>query len=277
MKIGQYVNYEINDVIITNSGNTYEVLECLGYGGNGVVHNCIGLDGNEYAVKFLLKTSKKNKMRFQQEINLLKKISHPNVIHFYDEGEVEGASKDETISIPFFVMEKAETNLVDYIKANESIRYEHYASQFRGLFEGLAKIHEYALHRDIKPENILIKGDRWIISDFGLCEFINDEHKDITRVYEKVGPAMWISPEAINDFYFGMDSIKPYSDVYQIIMVIIFSVTKRFPGGIINEPISELTPEISNLFLKSISNNPNERPIDGKDLLDKYNMITIGS
>lgn len=80
----------------------------------------------------------------------------------------------------------------------------------------------------------LIKGETWVLSDFGLCEFLNsDEHCDITGENEKVGPIFWMSPEAVKKYYFGINEIGTYSDVYQMGMIFAFVLMKRFPGGIL--------------------------------------------
>ena len=54
----------------------------------------------------------------------------------------------------------------------------------------------------------MIKGETWVLSDFGLCKFFEpEEERELTHVNEKVGPAFWMSPEAITSFYFGKDLI----------------------------------------------------------------------
>lgn len=266
-----------DDTVLANSGRSYEITDCIGTGGNGVVYECIDSSGSEYAIKFLMHMSNKNISRFQQEILLMKKVHHPHIINYIDNGIVEALDqKDNSVDIRFVIMEKADKNLVDYLKDINNLDYNIYSAQFRGLCEALEELHKYAIHRDIKPENILIKGETWVLSDFGLCEFLNEEeHKDLTRTYEKVGPALWMSPEAINGYYFGTDLIGTYSDVFQLCLVFAFVLTKNYPGGIISTSNNlNTTPPIRDLIIASLSNDINCRPKDGHDLVTRYNAAT---
>ena len=242
MQMDLYYNcksFKIEDELKTVN-NSYELTTEIGRGGNGVVCECIDREGNYYAVKFLLRTSKVAASRFNQEIDLLKRFKNPHIISYVDNGTITITEKLDkqykSISIPFLIMEKAENNLLKLLQDNEEIPYNVYIAQFRGLCGALKELHDVAIHRDIKPENILIKGDRWILSDFGLCSAIDNSLKnDLTKENEKVGPQFWISPEAVDKFYFGdnaTDKIDTYSDVYQLCMVFIFVINKKYPGGI---------------------------------------------
>ncbi len=73
------------------------------------------------------------------------------------------------VDVHFVIMEKADENLISYLKSHDTIGYETYAAQFRSLCEALESLHQHAIHRDIKPENILVRGETWVLSDFGLC------------------------------------------------------------------------------------------------------------
>ena len=131
-------------------------------------------------------------------------------------------------------------------------------------------------YKHIKPENVLIKGETWVISDFGLCTFLDpEEHREITKPNEKVGPAFWMSPEAVDCSYFHSDLIGTYSDVFQLCAVFVFVLTKRFPGGIIQESNNlNTTPEIREVLIRSLSNDYSQRPADGSELVVQYNNAT---
>ncbi len=266
--------------VTANSGLSYEISDRLGAGGNGVVYECIDQSGMLYAVKFLLHFTEKSKKRFEQEISLMKRLHHPHIIRYIDDGFVKlGDNKHSNREqrALFVIMEKADKNLKDLLYQSSKVPYDTYAPQFRGLCEALMEIHQFAIHRDIKPENILIKGETWVLSDFGLCEFLNtDEHCDITGENEKIGPIFWISPEAVNKYYFGTNEIGTYSDVYQMGMIFAFVLLRKFPGGILDEGnFANVDGAIVNAILKTLANDYTKRPETGGALLELINNATI--
>lgn len=271
--------YYTDQEVEGESGQYYDLDERLGAGGNGVVYKCISQDGTEYAVKILMHKTNKSTQRFAQEVELMRKVSNDHVIRYVDKGEIHLRTAGKGFNAPFVIMELAEQNLLDYIKENSQLTYEAYVPQFRGLCEGLKEIHKYAVHRDIKPENILIKGEKWILSDFGLCDFLaQDEKQDITRPNEKVGPIYWISPEAVNYAVFNKDEIGTWSDVYQLGLVFAFVLLRRYPGGVFSESETlNTTMPIKKVVFDSISNNYIRRPKNGAALLEAFNSATINA
>lgn len=274
------VFYFDGEEVLGKSGFYYEICDRIGAGGNGAVYECIDQSGTLYAIKFLLNFTEKSKKRFKQEISLMQRLNHPHIISYVDDGLIKlkgNRHSDQEQETLFLIMERADSNLKDLLSSTVKLSYDIYASQFRGLSEALMEIHKYAIHRDIKPENILIKGETWVLSDFGLCEFLHmDEHCDITQEKEKVGPIFWISPEAVNKYYFGLDEIGTYSDVYQLGMIFAFVLMGRFPSGVIDKcDLLNSTESIASVVLRTLSNNYSKRPQDGRDLLRMVNDATI--
>ena len=121
---------------------------------------------------------------FQREVKLLKSMHGDHITKYHGAlGRVtvrHNKASYETRQMPFVVMELADCNLQDVIREEGPLSYERYAGQFRGLAEALASLHDQAVHRDIKPENILVAGERWLLSDYGLCTFVNPDEEDLT-------------------------------------------------------------------------------------------------
>lgn len=229
-----------------SNGHVYMVEEQIGSGGNAVVCQCTDeRDGVIYAVKFLTNLRDSKRLpRFQLETQLIEKLGrtqHDHLIKFIASGEAKSLSYDHKkkqqvqIAMPFFVMERASMTLRGFLESSVSpITQEIYNAQFRGLVGALEILHEYAIHRDIKPDNILVVGERWAISDFGLCELIEpSEGIDLTRVGEIPGPRFWLSPEANNRSVGLAEEISSASDVFQLAAVFWWVVTRRHPSGIL--------------------------------------------
>lgn len=268
----------IADELKAVSGLTYEIGEFINRGGNAAVYECINSNGDLFAIKFLLNLSDKMIIRFEREINTLKSLKHPHIIGYVDSGVVESIdAKDKTLTIPFLIMERADKNLFDFMKNTTEIGYEIYAPQFRGLSEALGILHNIAIHRDLKPENILVKGERWLISDLGLCSFLDDEANiDLTREHEKIGPKYWLSPEAINKWLFSSDEIDKSSDVFQLCAVFWFVITRRHPLGLIcTDDFIGYNEEICDVIIKSMSYCRSKRPSDGFQLYQEICDATI--
>ncbi len=242
----------------------------IGQGGNAVVYRCRDVDsGEDYAIKIQMAAGDNREKRFRREIHLLQKSNHAQLMSCVSSGIIMLRKKKEAkIPHEFVIMPLAEQNLNDLVQHQDEgnlFPFEVLAGQFRGLSEALAVLHESAIHRDIKPENILIRGDMWMLADFGLCKFLaSEEHDvDITLDNEKVGPKYWMSPESMNRMIGNNDEITKASDVFQLASVFWFATTKRHPTGIVKASDWRGPHEIFEVLESALSHDPHSRPQDG--------------
>lgn len=232
--------------IVGANGKTYTIEEQIACGGNAVVCECGDeADGTVYAVKFLTNNSGKNRAeRFEIERKLMEDLSaikHDHLIAYVTCGRansirVDARQNQYKVALPFVIMEIANCSLRDFIiKQNkEPIGFEIYSAQFRGLVSALELLHRQAIHRDIKPENILVVGERWVISDFGLCSLLDTcGGEDLTPDWQIPGPRFWMSPEANNRSIGLPVEISFASDVFQLAAVFWWVVNRRHPSGIL--------------------------------------------
>lgn len=238
-------SYLVPDRIVARDGFYYAIEDRLGAGGNGVVHQCTReVDGEIYAIKFLTSLDDaRRRARFEREKGIMAALSgvpHDHLIRVITDGVVMASQRikrrEFEKEMPFVVMEKADQSLREFIKKEGyPISSAVYMAQFRGLVSGLEVLHQHAVHRDIKPDNILVVGERWVISDFGLCAVVGEagDGSDLTRHWEVVGPRFWMSPEA-NNRSIGLDEeITFASDVFQLAAVFWWVVNRRHPSGIL--------------------------------------------
>ena len=112
--------------------------------------------------------------RFVQEAKAAAALSHPNIAHIYEVGEIDGT---HYIAMEF-VDGDTFTAKMQHDKCSIAILL-NYLSQ---VAEGLAKAHAAGIvHRDLKPDNIMITRDGYAkILDFGLAKLIENQSSTIT-------------------------------------------------------------------------------------------------
>jgi serine/threonine-protein kinase len=255
----------IDDQIIGDDKNIYIVGERIAAGGNAVVHECNEkLSGDSFAVKFQVELRERRRERFQREVELLREFNDPHIIRFVASGTVRGVragrvrGRGNSEELPFVILAKASTDLAKHAKTSQQISPATYLAQFIGLAKALVRINEKALHRDIKPENILVVGDAWVISDFGLCD-LQEGGPDLSRVNEKIGPALWMSPEAFNKNLGCPDVIDQTSDVFQLTSVFWYATCGRHPTGIVRDTDWRGPTELFPIMEKALLHNCQNR------------------
>lgn len=248
--------------------------ESLGSGGNAIVYGCRNVgSGEAFAIKIQTNTQPERLCRFNREEQLLCSLRHEQLMSCIGSGEIVLKShKFGSEPHPFVIMPRAESNLADLVnREHKDLSFDRIAGQFRGLSEALAVLHEHALHRDIKPENILIRGETWILSDFGLCKFLDPDENgpDVTMENEKIGPVFWMSPESMNRALGRGDEITQASDVFQLAAVFWFAATKRHPTGIVKSSDWPGPPKMFEVLESALSHDPQSRPKDGTEFHER--------
>ena len=174
----------------------------LGKGTFGIVYEAKNLIFNsKVALKVIPKNARMKYELIKNEIDILKKLMHPNIVRIYEFYE----SKNSFYLVNEFCPCGELYNYINKTILNE----EQLAVIFYQVFSGLTYLHENnILHRDLKPENLLIskiekdlkdnKEYFWIqIIDFGTAKiFENDKDENLV-----VGTPYYIAPEVLNKHY----------------------------------------------------------------------------
>lgn len=279
--------YLIPDQVIGSDGFKYTVIGMLGQGGNGAVFECENaVTGETFALKVLLNPKSPRNKRFEREIQIISGLNHEHIITYVTHGKASishlsrpqynrrNPPNPKPFNTLFVVMRKADSNLREFlIKDVYPLRFENYYGQFVGLAKALTQLHSIAIHRDIKPENILISGDIWQISDFGLCALIEETEEQLTRADEAVGPKYWMSPEAISKAMGLGDAINCCSDLFQLASVFWFVVTRRPPIGILTMEDWSGPPSLGHLLLETLQHNPSRRPKSTTEFLQQLEEV----
>ena len=182
--------------------NRYRIIGLLGKGGMGEVFKAEDVKLNQtVALKFLPAKWEKDKnalARFHAEVRNARQISHANVCHVFDIGEIEGK---HFLSMEFIDGDDLSSLLrrIGRLPSDKAIEIA------RQLCFGLAAIHEAGiLHRDLKPANVIIdsKG-KARITDFGIAGI----EEELTGGEIRVGTPAYMSPEQIT----GREVTQPQS------------------------------------------------------------------
>ena len=199
--------------------------------------------------------------RFRREVQLARKITHPNICRIFDLFQHQPASEAAAPPVVFVTMELLEgETLRDLMKRQGRFTVQQALPLALQMAEALAAAHAVGIvHRDFKSNNVMIlpaktPGDspRAVVTDFGLAYTANDDEAatniSISAPGDILGTPDYMAPEQIQ----GGD-VTPASDVYALGIVLYEMVT-----GV--RPFAASTPMAS--ALKRISGPPPQTPRD---------------
>ncbi|MGA8846572.1 MAG: protein kinase, partial [Nocardioides sp.] len=130
--------------------------------------------------------------RFVREARAAARLSHPNVVAVYDQGDDDGTV--------FLVMELiAGHTLRDTLTKESPMAPSRALALLEPVVSALAAAHRSGLiHRDVKPENVLIADDgRVKVADFGLAKAISAETQHTATQGVLIGTVSYLAPELV--------------------------------------------------------------------------------
>jgi len=170
----------------------YRLGRKLGQGGMGAVYEALDTDTQQSAaVKVLapaLAAEEGFRVRFEAEIESLKKLRHPNIVRLYGYGEQEGTL--------FYAMELVRgTSLEDELRGGRRFDWRETTQLAIKLCRALKHAHDHGvIHRDIKPANLLLTAEGEIkLSDFGIARLFGNTR--MTSDGGVLGTAEYMAPE----------------------------------------------------------------------------------
>ncbi|XP_050363577.1 receptor-like serine/threonine-protein kinase SD1-8 isoform X2 [Argentina anserina] len=189
----------------------------LGEGGYGPVYKGKLLqERQEIAVKRLSKISRQGLEEFKNEVSLICKLQHRNLVRLL------GCciEAEESILIYEFMPNNSLDSFIFDSSKQVLLDWERRVNIIEGISQGLLYLHKYSrlriIHRDLKTSNILLDCDmNPKISDFGMARIVGDD--DIRGQTKRVvGTIGYMSPEYAMD---GLFSEK--SDVFSFGVIIL--------------------------------------------------------
>ena len=262
-----------------NPSDKYVKGKRIGSGTFGVVFEAKNIIFNNLvAMKVIPKQVDMDNLYIKNEIDILKKLSHPNIVRIFEFYE----STNNFYLINEFCDGGELFNMINKNNFNE----QQLSIIFYQVFSGLCYLHENKIfHRDLKPENILISQKEkdlltdeeylWIkIIDFGTAKIFEKNKKERAIV----GSAYYIAPEVLNQDY------NEKCDTWSVGVILYMFLTGHAPfDGKNNEEIihsirtknldkldkklSKRSPEVTDL-VKGLLEKDTKKRLSAKDALN---------
>lgn len=172
----------------------FELERQIGVGGMGLVYSAIYQEtGKRVALKILapgLMSDPKLLKRFEREIEILKRLDHPNIVKYYG-GGTQGNQR-------YYAMEFIDGGSLQQVLKNRGrLSWEQTLHVGRQVSSALEHAHNAGIiHRDLKPANLfLTRKGRLKLGDFGIAR--DTEATALTAAGKTVGTYAYMAPEQI--------------------------------------------------------------------------------
>jgi serine/threonine protein kinase/beta-lactam-binding protein with PASTA domain len=218
--------------------------------------------------------------RFVREARAAARLSHPNVVSIFDQGDDDGTV--------FLAMEYVRGHtLRDLIRSEAPMPPARALALLDPVLAALAAAHRAGLiHRDVKPENVLLAEDGTVkVADFGLARAVSAETQHTATGGVLIGTVSYLSPELVVD---GRADAR--SDVYAAGVVLYEMLTGRKPHAgdsplqvawkHVHEDVPppsrvvpDLPPYVDALVARATAREPALRPADAQVLLHQVRRV----
>ena len=260
----------------------YRILSRLGTGGMGSVYLAADsvLGDERVAIKVLHRNytnSQVQTARFLREVQLMRKISHKNVVRTYDVG-TDG-------DILYFTMEFVPGAPLDRLVGPKGVAIDKLVSYATQIAEALSAIHAAGIvHRDLKPGNVLVLEDETLrITDFGVAR---PDYSELTAHNEILGSVCYMAPE----IWLGQ-KLTASVDLYAFGVILYELATGDVPhdgespaqlmrAHLDRAPVppkernANVPGWLDKLILKLLAKGPEERPRDAQAVLETLQLHT---
>jgi len=172
--------------------DVYDMKDEIGKGAFSVVHMALNRKtGDKVAIKIIdKKMAEQDEKRLKTEVEILKKVKHPNIVGLKDLFET-----DDKLYLVMELVTGGE--LFDKIVEKGQYTEKEASIVVRKMLSAVAYLHGLGItHRDLKPENLLLKAEDdtgVMLSDFGLSKIVTTN----TMMDTACGTPYYVAPEVL--------------------------------------------------------------------------------
>lgn len=241
---------------IKTATNNFNKAHIIGEGGQGTVYIAV-IDGTTVAIKRCKEIDESKKMDFVQELVILCRINHNNIVR-----PLGCCLQFEAPMLVYeFVQNKTLQELLDlqrsrrfHVTLGTRLRI---AAESANAFAHLHSLPRPILHGDVKPANILLaEGLVAKVSDFG-CSTIDEK----TQVVPKGTPG-YIDPDYLLEY-----QLTASNDVYSFGVILLELLTSM-------RPFSKERKSLTSMFQEAMANDTLVKLLDS-DIVDEASMRVI--
>lgn len=226
-------SFSLNDLV----AGRFKVVRFIARGGMGEVYEAEDLELKEHValktVRLDMARDERAVQRFRREIQLARKVTHPNICRTFDvfRHAEQGGTQTETLAISMEFL-SGET-LEERIKRTGKISQADALPIVTQMCAGIQAAHlAGVIHRDFKSSNVILVpaegypgGVRVVITDFGLAySDTTRSGQSLTSTNDLVGTPGFMAPEQVQGA-----AITPSTDIYALGVVLFEMVTGSMP------------------------------------------------
>ena len=218
--------------------------------------------------------SEKNAKKSFEEVNIIKKLDHPNIIKFHEAFLSNSPQKTINLIVEYADGGDLSQKINEMRKLNKQFEESEILDYFIQICLALYHMHKkHILHRDLKSQNVFLTKTGMIkLGDFGLSKSLDFT---LAKARSILGTPYYLSPELIQNIPYSYKS-----DIWALGVLLYEMTTLKMPFDAPNLPMlafkiqkgeyqklnDRWSTDLKQLIYSLLNVNPDKRP-EIKDII----------
>lgn len=178
--------------------------------------------------------------RFYQEVAALERVDHPNVVHIYGSGRLQGGAL-------YLAMEFIAGQTMRFHLETGQLELHLIPRYLRQVGRALAAIHNSGIcHRDLKPENLMIREDgipgcELVLIDFSIA-IVKDPDETMHGLSRAAGTLLYMAPEQ------AIGYANSSTDIYSLAKILVEMLTGQRLSVLLPDAAMDLPLRVQELL-----------------------------